>query len=428
MQNNFTKPDVTGSTPRTIRDYNRRAVIKAALERSTFSVADIASDVLLSRQSVMKALNYFLEQEMIVPLGKGSSSETGGKKPELYALRPPQRFITILHRTDELVFRLMDLSANILDSFSIKVTKALSDEELIEDLNAGSQKLLVRNPEAKPVLYGVSVAIGGLIDPKSSTLYRSMYFSGIMRGLPIHDIVRKIFPSVPCVLVDCIGRMAGQAALLSPELLRRHRRIFTLYMDRAITGCFFLDGKFQSDSAMMMVEVGHMVLDERDDEVCTCGRRGCAESLVSLQRMRRSIAEQIHDYPDSCLCEIGSRHVGFEDLFAGSRSGDALCQKEVRRLASVMGRLLQNIFLVCNPGLVVFMGNFGCADEVFDSTLRSAIHNDYVYTLRNGTYDIVYDHRDLLTLETLGCAQSMIEAFYDDDALYCKGEAGPDSL
>jgi len=73
---------------------------------------------------------------------------------------------------------------------------------------------------------------------------------------------------------------------------------------------------------------------------------------------------------------------------------------------------------VCDPGLVVFMGNFSNVDDVFDKELRRVIGSQFVYTLREGTFDIAYDQRDLVTLETLGCAQSVINAFFEDNALY----------
>ena len=410
--------EVLGAMPRTIRDFNRKVVLKAAREHSEFSVADIASDVLLSRQSVMKALNHFLDKGIIVPMGKGNSSETGGKKPELYALRPPHKYIVILHRTDALVFNLMDMFANMLDTLSIPVTKSLTSEEFVEALRTGSEKLLFRNSKIANVLYGVVLAMGGLVEQKNHSLYRSMYFTNIRVGLPLYDILRDIFPDVPAIIVENIGRMAGHTVLVNLPKTNYSNRIFTLYIDRAITGCFFVDGKMQDDSAMMMIEVGHMVLDVHDMEPCTCGSYGCAENLISIKRVRRRISEQIESNPGSCLAKIPVNHITFADLFAGSKSGDALCVKEVERLAKLMSHLLRNIFLVCGTGLVVFQGNFSNADDVFDWVLRRSIQDDFVYTIRGGTFEIVYDKRDLITLESLGCAQSMIQAFYEDDNLY----------
>ena len=39
-----------------------------------------------------------------------------------------------------------------------------------------------------------------------------------------------------------------------------------------------------------MGEIGHMILDQNDPELCSCGSRGCAERLVSVARVRKMIA------------------------------------------------------------------------------------------------------------------------------------------
>jgi N-acetylglucosamine repressor len=417
LKNNSTN-EIQGAVPRTIRDYNRRMVLRSARERDVFSISEIAADVMMSRQSVIKALSYFIKKGIIVSVGKGNSTETGGKKPKMYALRPPHRYIVILHRTDELIFQLMDMFYNRLDGLSITVTKSLTGEEFVKALKDGSNKLLIRNPGAKEALYGVALAMGGLVEQTNHSLHRSMYYSNIPVGFPIYDILREIFPDTPRLIVDNIGRMAGQSVLLNTEITHGWNRVFTIYIDRAITGCFFVDGKIQSDSALMMIEVGHMVLDLYDDEKCTCGNYGCAESLISIKKVRRSIAEKKGKYEDSCLARIPTEQITFDDLFAGCNRGDALCIDETKRLASTLGHLLRNIFLVCDPGLVVFMGNFSHAGDVFDSTLKEAIRNGSLYTVCYRPFDIAYDHRDLATLELLGCALSVVKSFYDDDNLY----------
>lgn len=418
MMNDQIKTEITGAMPRTIRDFNRRVVLKAAVEREVFSASDIAADVALSRQSVMKAITHFLDKEIIISLGKGASTEIGGKKPELYTFRPKHRLITILHRTDEMVFQVMDLFSNCLDEISIPIDKSLNDEKFVEVLQEGTKILFEQNEDLKERLYGVSMAVGGQVEPKNHTMHRSMYFTNLSIGLPVYQILKQIFPEVRCIQVDCIGRMAGQSILLDEELVRKNERIYTLYFDRGITGCFFMDGKIQTDTALMLLEVGHMVLDSHDDELCTCGKYGCAESLISIRKVQKNVARLLQDYPDSCLARIPLNEIRFKDLFAGSRNGDELCRKEVRRLGQVIGHLLRNIFLVCNPGQVVLMGNFAEADEVFDQTLKEALQSNYIYTLREGEFKIRYERNDLMKLESLGSSQAVIKAFYEDELLY----------
>ena len=414
----LTANESQAALPRTIRNLNRRIVIKAAMQHKEFSVADISNEVGLSRQSVMKVLSHFIENGTVVSLGKGASTEIGGKRPELYSIRPAQRCIAILHRTDEMLFRLLDMSANILDSVSISIQKTLDDEAFVRIIRSGAQKLLMRNAGAKEALYGVAMAVGGLVERENHTLYRSMYYSKLSMGLPVREILREVFPMAKVVIVDCIGRMAGQAVLSDMEQFQKQNRIFTLYIDRAITGCFFDKDNLQKDNGLMMIEVGHMVIEPDDKMVCTCGKHGCAEALISIKHIRKEIEDLLPEYPDSGLAAISPELINFEDLFAGCSQGDTLCMQIADHSARVLGQLLRNVFLSCDPGLVVIMGNYSGANEQFDTQLKEAASSTSIYTLRKDAFDIVYEKRDLVTLETLGCAQSLIRSFYDDDDLY----------
>lgn len=424
MNKNMTSIDSYGAIPRTIRNYNRRVVLNVAREKKEFSIAEIATEIMLSRQSVMKAVNYFIEKKVIISLGKGSSSETGGKRPEMYALSPVQKILVILQRTDELHFALMDLSANILDTVSVEISKDLTDEGFRAAIIKGKNRISENNQAYASAIYGVAMAMGGLIELKNQSLHRSMYFSELSNGLPVHAILHEIFPDVSCVIVDNIGRMAGHSVLLNHQITGKNNRIFTLYMDRAITGAFFVDRKIQDGAAQMMIEVGHMIMDPYDEEKCTCGNCGCAEQLVSIKRIRRDVEKLLLQYPDSVLSKLSIDSIIYQDIFDGCKKGDPLCLKEVERLAQIIGRLLRNIFLACNPGTVVFIGNFADADEYFDRTLRETLRNDWVYSLRGETFEILYERRDLIILETLGSAEAVIKMFYDDDDLYGKEEVG----
>lgn len=420
MNTNMRSIDSYGAIPRTIRNYNRRVVLNAVRETKEFSIAEIATEVMLSRQSVMKAVNYFIEKKIIISLGKGSSTETGGKRPEMYTLSPIQKVLVILQRTDEMRFSLMDLSANILDTVSVEISKTLTDEGFKAAIIEGKSRILENNPEVVSTIYGVAMAMGGLVELKNQSLHRSMYFSNLSIGFPVHAVLHEIFTDVSCVIVDNIGRMAGHSVLLDNHIAGKNNRIFTLYMDRAITGAFFVDGKIQDGEAQMMIEVGHMIMDPHDEEKCTCGNCGCAEQLISIKRIRRDIDTLLLKYPDSVLSKLPVDMIKYKDLFDGCRKGDPLCLKEVERLAQIVGRLLRNIFLACNPGTVVFVGNFADADEYFDEIVHRTLKNNWVYSLRGETFEILYERRDLIMLETLGSAEAVIKAFYNDDDLFGK--------
>jgi predicted NBD/HSP70 family sugar kinase len=90
-------------------------------------------------------------------------------------------------------------------------------------------------------------------------------------------------------------------------------------------------------------EVGHTIL-QQEGERCACGRRGCAETLISQRAVSRFITGQ-----ESPILSIG------ELVARISRNDDATRQASTRA-GQYLGLLLHNLGNTINPGLFVLGG------------------------------------------------------------------------
>jgi len=99
--------------------------------------------------------------------------------------------------------------------------------------------------------------------------------------------------------------------------------------------------------------------------VCGCGRRGCVETYVSAQGLRRSVqallAERLDDSP--------LRSISFNDLTAESVSrlaegGDILAMEALTITGAYLGRLIANLAAAFDPEAVVLYGGLVNAGEL----------------------------------------------------------------
>ena len=65
-----------------VREGNRCQVLEAFLDGTPRSAGDVAEQVGLSRQTVMKSIQFFLRTGLLESAGKGDSTSLGGKRPE----------------------------------------------------------------------------------------------------------------------------------------------------------------------------------------------------------------------------------------------------------------------------------------------------------------------------------------------------------
>ena len=78
-------PSQTGNKPKNIKSNNQKIVLSLLRSSDALSLSEIAAQVNLSKTTITKIVNALMEKGLVHSIGKGSSTEEGGKRPELFA-------------------------------------------------------------------------------------------------------------------------------------------------------------------------------------------------------------------------------------------------------------------------------------------------------------------------------------------------------
>jgi len=109
-------------------------------------------------------------------------------------------------------------------------------------------------------------------------------------------------------------------------------------------------------------EIGHIVLNRDEEEVCNCGKRGCVEQYCSATGIVR-IAKQFlakKDLPSS-LRSIDP--LTCKDVFDAGKEGDALALAILEQVYAYLGEFLANVCNVVDPEVVVLGGGVSKAGQ-----------------------------------------------------------------
>ncbi len=85
------------ATKVSVKQSNRKSILDFMRESGEVSVAEISERVRISKPTVKKVVDYYIEKNMVLETGKGSSSEEGGKKPNLFTFNNEFGYIIALH-------------------------------------------------------------------------------------------------------------------------------------------------------------------------------------------------------------------------------------------------------------------------------------------------------------------------------------------
>ena len=402
--------------PADLKEENRRAVLFAFHDSGRLSAVEVAEKTGISRQTVKKCIEYYEGQEILCSCGKGSSSSVGGKRPELFSLNEAIRLVSVLIHHNGIILNLTDVHYNLLDHWETGQMRIESLDHLAALVRQGAGTLRREDLE---MVHSVCIVAPIALDENGGIRVatpfphwpRSDYGRSLIQ--PVWDI----FPGARRLLKTSDGSAAGFALLYQRPELRTRGRVLSIYSDEGIGGAIFRDGELDMGANRLCGTFGHMVVDPNDPEPCPCGGQGCLERLVCRRRMRERLAQQAEAYQDSCLSGTPVEEVTFQQLFEGSRRGDALCRRESVHCADIFSIAIHNVILVMDPTHIIFQGDFGLADDTFRQRLVNRL-SDFRYIGDIHKIQIDYDAEDLSVQETIGATYCMIMDYLKNPERY----------
>ena len=408
------------AVPSALKLRNREMVLACFQDHQEHTVADIVARTGISKLTVMRAIQFFCAKGILVSSGKGESTEQGGKKPEYFRFGYKKYLLTIMLWPETLGITVFDMELRELRRSSYAWIIPATPETAFAFVREQSLTLLEQLGISCEDLYGVSLSTSGIVDYDSLVLKYSVHSPEWGNDIPVGDHLRDIFGQTPYYFIENAGKSISRTIFHEQE--DKNKRTLVIFTSWGISGALIQDGKILTGRDSLIGEIGHMILDPADTEQCSCGSYGCFERLVSIARLRKSIA--MNPPPSqSPLAKLAPEAVGLNQLFFASRQGDGYARSYVTYLADCFSALLRNISLVFNPETVVFVGDFAIADEYFDRRMKEKFLQ-FRYLASGSPIDVRYDTRVLPELDAKGGAIALRNHFFSRAELYEDTEAG----
>lgn len=117
-----------------------------------------------------------------------------------------------------------------------------------------------------------------------------------------------------------------------------------------------IDGRIVRGANHNAGEVGHMVVDNSNEQTCICGRKGCAELRASGLGIHQNFMAKRKEYKTKLMMpENGDRVSGF-DVFRLAGQGDPLCKTIMEEAARTLSCVIMNLVRVTDPDTVILGG------------------------------------------------------------------------
>lgn len=249
-----------------------------------------------------------------------------------------------------------DETGNMLDKWEIPTVKENDGKQILPDIAAAVLEHMEKTGAGKENILGIGIGVPGPVNDEGVVNRCVNLGWGVFN---IHEDLGKLTG-----LRVVAGNDANVAALGESWKGggQGAANMVMATLGTGVGGGIILGGKALNGVHGSGGEIGHMVLNREETEVCGCGKKGCAEQYCSATGVVR-VAKR---YLAACDMPSSLRTVEAmtcKDVFDAAKDGDQAAMTILEQVYAYLGEFLANICNVVDPEVVVLGGGVSKAGQ-----------------------------------------------------------------
>ena len=271
---------------------------------------------------------------------------------------------------------LVDRSGGIVLREEVDTQARAGTAKAVERIASIVERLIARGGERRPL--GIGAALAGPVDPVSGTLYAPPNlpgWDGFSPGASLEPRFGLPVWAANDATLGAVGEHAYGAGQGVDNLVY-------LTVSTGIGGGVIADGSPLLGARGFAAELGHMVID-RNGPPCSCGGRGCLESLASGTSTARFAREALERGEASLMADMAGgdlSKVTSGVVMEAAVRGDPLAAGIVNRFVEDLGLGLSNLMHAFDPQVIVLGGG---VSQSFDDYAEALLAATRRYTMAN---------------------------------------------
>ncbi|MFB6465404.1 ROK family protein [Cytobacillus sp. Hz8] len=320
--------------PAVLREINEKRVLAYIRANGTSSRQELTKNLGLSKNTVSLITEEFIKEGILREVGIDSK---GVGRPRMKLDLIPDIYHSVgLHVRDtfcELV--VTDYLGSIIESRKLMMNTQ-NAAQCLKEITLLWPKL----ESTYSNIIGFGIAIPGLVNPDEGIVISSSHLH--WKDVNVIKILEKQIP----VPIKVLNRV--KAAALSPEKIIPEDADSTFYIriDEGVGGAFVHNKDVLSGFNYTAGEVGHLVV-KHNGPLCTCGQKGCLETLVSIGNVIRRLSEMGANITEN---DLYSNH--FFTIYSFDPNYNEIV-KVFKEVGKEVGTAVSTIINLFNPQFIV---------------------------------------------------------------------------
>lgn len=354
-----------GASGAALRDVNRSAVLRLIGHHGPISRAELARRLGVRPGTVTALARGLIASGIVIPIEMQESS--GGRPAELLALVGSAAVavgVKVAEQHVAIVCADLDgtvLAAQTLPFDAVGTNPFVTLAALLEPH--------VKAAEENHVLLGVGVGVPGFEDPYGTGVVQAPLLG--WRHLPLGEHLSRVL-GAPVLVDNDVNTLAVAESLYGVG--RGFEDFLTVTVGRGVGMGIIIGGELYRGARGAAGEFGHVCVD-RDGELCSCGKRGCLETVVSEPALLAAARRR----------RVIDKTCGPEDLATKAAAGHKAALEIYRDAGAALGRALAGVAVVLNPQAIVVGGEGTRAWPYMSAAFQDAFERDIFPPMRGAT-------------------------------------------
>ena len=255
-----------------------------------------------------------------------------------------------------------DTEGNILEKWEIPTRKDLGGKYILPDIAESITDKLMEKGITKEEVVGVGVGVPGPVDADG------VVFKAVNLGWDIFSVSNTLGDLIN--LPVKAGNDANVAAL--GEMWKGggkgHDDLVAVTLGTGVGGGIIVQGKLLAGATGAGGEIGHIHVEDNEEDRCGCGKKGCLEQYGSATGIVR-IANRVLAATDEASV-LRKGELTAKSVCDAAKAKDAVAVKVMEQFGAYLGRGLAAIACVVNPEVFVIGGGVSKAGEMLFDYIR----------------------------------------------------------
>lgn len=252
---------------------------------------------------------------------------------------------------------LFDPEGNVLEKWEIVTRKEDSGKMILPDIADTIKAKMQEKSIAKEDVIGVGIGVPGPVD-SDGVIYKAANL-----GWGVFSIKEELTGLLDGIRVEA-GNDANVAAL--GEMWRGggqgYNNMVAVTLGTGVGGGIIVDGRILTGAKGAGGEIGHILVEEHETEVCGCGKTGCLEQYASATGVVRLANRRLAK--DDKASVLRDKNISAKDVWDAVKAGDELAVEVAKQFGEYLGKGLAAVACVVNPDIFVIGGGVSKAGDV----------------------------------------------------------------